>query len=179
MPTGSPASPPRRSNDRVWVAVLVAATLTACTDARAPSAPVFVDRPTGTLEPAQVVRVTDGDTIVVRLREVEERVRYIGIDAPEENDECLGDEASALNAELVEGLPVHLETDVSERDSFGRLLRHVWLEDRAGWTLVSRELVRRGLAEAIVYSPDDRYATVLAGEQRTAQAADRGIWGEC
>lgn len=179
MPTGSPANRPNRSSSPLR-AVLLAAVLAACTDARDPSTPVVLDPPpTGSMEPALVVRVTDGDTIVVRIQGVEEPVRYIGIDAPEENRECLAREATDANAELVAGLHVQLEIDTSDRDRFGRLLRHVWRNEDAGWTLVSRELVRRGLAEAVVYAPDDRYASLLATAQREAEGADRGIWGRC
>ena len=59
--------------------------------------------PTGT---ARVERVIDGDTIVVRIGRGTERVRLIGIDAPEvakrgEPGECFGDEATRILCGLV------------------------------------------------------------------------------
>ena len=87
---------------------------------------------------ATVIGISDGDTIRVRLDDgTVERVRYVGIDAPEiahpEDGiaaECYGAEATAADADLVAGKVVLLERDVSDRDRFGRLLRHVWLPTR-------------------------------------------------
>src|SRR4051812_29354796 len=64
-----------------------------------------------TVPPSQatVVRVVDGDTIVVRLAGgAEEHVRYIGIDTPESVKpgtpvQCFAKQASDANARLVEG----------------------------------------------------------------------------
>jgi endonuclease YncB( thermonuclease family) len=53
--------------------------------------------------------VIDGDTIVIRGGE---RVRYIGIDTPEQ-DEPYGRLAAEANWELAGGRLVRLETDVS------------------------------------------------------------------
>ena len=61
---------------------------------------------------ARVVRVIDGDTVEI---EGGEKVRYIGIDAPESGG-CFFEEATAKNREMVEGKEVKLEKDVSERD---------------------------------------------------------------
>src|SRR3954453_14685341 len=68
----------------------------------------------GTLTSARVVRVVDGDTLVVELDDREERLRYIGIATPETVKqgspvECFGKEASRENARLVEGMTVELE----------------------------------------------------------------------
>src|SRR4029077_6734320 len=65
-------------------------------------------RPSGPTETARVVRVVDGDTIVVRLGGADRRLRYIGMDTPEtvkpDNPvEWMGPEASRANARLVEG----------------------------------------------------------------------------
>jgi len=102
-----------------------------------------------------VVRVVDGDTIVVVVDGVEYRVRYIGIDTPEtvhpsEPVECFGREASQRNRSLVEGKAVVLEKDVSETDQYGRLLRHVWVEGE----MVNAALVGEGYAQVSTYPPD-------------------------
>jgi hypothetical protein len=67
-------------------------------------------RPTGPTTEAAVVRVVDGDTIVVAYGGREYSVRYIGMDTPETKDpnspvEWMGPEASAANAALVQGRP--------------------------------------------------------------------------
>jgi micrococcal nuclease len=128
---------------------------------------------------AQVVKVTDGDTIRVKLDGREERVRYIGVDTPEVagspgGAEPFGAEASRANAEMVEDERVCLERDISERDRYGRLLRYVWLADG---TLVNEELLRLGLAQVSTYPPDVRYVeSRYLPAQDEAQAAGQGMW---
>ena len=70
--------------------------------------------PTSQTTEATVVRVIDGDTIVVAFDGAEHKVRYIGMDAPETKDpnsliEWMGPEATAANAELDAGKTVFLE----------------------------------------------------------------------
>ncbi len=76
-----------------------------------------------------VVRVTDGDTIEVRLPNGSEKdVRILGIDTPEVYPqlECGGQEATAAMARLAPGgSKVVLVSDPTQgnRDRYGRLLR--------------------------------------------------------
>jgi hypothetical protein len=70
-----------------------------------------------------VAGVTDGDTLSVEVDGTLERVRLIGIDAPE-HGECLADVASERLTELLSGGKVRLETDTTDRDRYGRLLRY-------------------------------------------------------
>lgn len=105
---------------------------------------------------ATVVHIIDGDTIDVNLNGEIVRVRYIGIDAPELNEPC-GPEASAANAFLVAQQTVRLVKDVSEQDSFGRLLRYVYVGSR----FVNAELVKQGLAEPVRYPPDTAQSVLL------------------
>ena len=107
-------------------------------------------------QPATVVRVVDGDTIRARIAGVEERVRYIGIDTPERDEKCFV-AALEANEDLLDGGPLRLEFDRERRDRYGRLLAYAY----AGETFVNLELVRRGLAEPVVFAPNDRYATVF------------------
>ena len=130
------------------------------------------------LVPARVTRVVDGDTIHVELGGKDYRLRYIGIDTPETVDPrrpvgCFGAEASERNRQLVEGRTVGLEKDVSETDSFGRLLRYVWVEDQ----MVNEALVVEGYALAATYPPDVRYSGVFASLQAQAREGKRGLWG--
>ena len=103
-------------------------------------------------ESARVVRVIDGDTIVVLLDGEEERVRYIGIDTPELGTMC-GVKARLVNSLLVSGKVVQLEKDVSERDRYGRLLRYVY----ADGVMVNARLVEEGHAKVATYPPDVKY----------------------
>jgi micrococcal nuclease len=130
------------------------------------------------LVPARVTRVVDGDTIHVEVGGKDYRLRYIGIDTPETVDPrrpvgCFGKEASEQNRRLVEGRIVGLEKDVSETDSFDRLLRYVWVED----VMVNSALVEQGYAFAATYPPDVRYSTLFASLQAEARNGGRGLWG--
>ncbi len=147
-------------------------------------------RPAGLVdgEVATVVGISDGDTIrVLRADGRAERVRYIGIDAPELSHpedgiaaECHGDAATRANEVLVTGRQVLLERDVSDRDRNGRLLRHVWVgAGDGGWQLVSRALVAGGHAIARSYPPDERRDGELATAEEAARAAGAGLWSAC
>ena len=105
-------------------------------------------------ECGEVVNVVDGDTIDVVINGTEYRVRYVGINTPERDEVCYSD-ATAANAALVQGQTVRLETDVSDTDRYGRLLRYIYVGD----TFVNRQLVADGYAEAVLYNPDDREYT--------------------
>jgi len=85
---------------------------------------IFLILPVLSLTEATVLRVIDGDTIVLTCGE---RVRLIGIDAPERG-EAGANEATQFVREKVEGLTVWLEADGPDRDRIGRLRRYVWLQ---------------------------------------------------
>jgi micrococcal nuclease len=124
-----------------------------------------------------VTRVIDGDTIEL---ENGEKVRYIGIDAPEtvhpsKPVECFGREASAKNKELVENKRVRLEKDITDRDKYGRLLRYVYVGD----LFVNLELVKLGYATSYTYPPDVKYQDLFIAAQKEARETQRGLWGAC
>jgi endonuclease YncB( thermonuclease family) len=138
--------------------------------------------PAGETETASVVRVVDGDTIIIDRGRGDERLRYIGVNAPESVKpdtpvEFMGKEASAANRALVEGAEVVLERDVSDRDQYDRLLRYVWIRDGDAWVFVNLELVREGYAHATTYPPDVRWTDTLRAAERAARKAGLGLWG--
>jgi micrococcal nuclease len=138
--------------------------------------------PTGPTEIATVVRIVDGDTIVVALNGKNLKLRYIGMDTPEDVDpnspvEPMSREAAAANAMLVQGKEVVLERDVSEIDRYGRLLRYVWLHDGSTWTMVNLELVRMGFASAATYPPDVKYVDLFTSTEEGARSSFVGLWG--
>ncbi len=135
------------------------------------------------IEPAQVVRVIDGDTIELSTGQ---KVRYIGIDTPEtvhpqKAVQCFGKAASAENKRLVENKTVYLIKDVSETDRYGRLLRYVYLSPEASESgMVNAQLVRGGFAKSSSYPPDVSQQKVFQKLESEAQQAARGLWGsEC
>ncbi|MDD4984552.1 MAG: thermonuclease family protein [Dehalococcoidales bacterium] len=128
------------------------------------------DQPTQFRE-SQVIRVIDGDTIEVNIYGSAYKIRYIGIDTPELGEPCFS-EATAANRELVEGMIVRLEKDVSETDRHGRLLRYVYVGDM----MVNAELVRQGYAQVYTYPPDVKYNQMFLELQREAQEVEKGCW---
>lgn len=112
--------------------------------------PPFVHPNWQSLEQATVVEVVDGDTIDVRIGGEPQRIRYYGIDAPEEDEKCY-QEATDRNRELV-GTTVRLEADARNEDEYGRLLRYVFTNEGIS---VDAVLVSEGLAEA--WREDGRY----------------------
>lgn len=169
-----------RAVTRVLLAVVLL--LGACVQPALTSAPSLrAGGPTGPTELADVVRVVDGDTIIVDIGGQDFRLRYIGLDAPESVRpnfpvQEFGREASAVNARLVGGRSVVLEKDVSDTDRFGRLLRYVWLDEGGQWLMVNIELVRLGFAAAGAYPPDVKYQDLLRAAERDARDAGRGLW---
>jgi len=124
-----------------------------------------------------VVRVVDGDTIHVRIGARVERVRYIGVNAPElhhprRGEEPGGREAARVNRDLASNRRVRLELDVRTRDRYGRLLAYVWV----GGLMVKAELVRLGYAQVMTVPPNVRHQALFLKLQRDAREAGRGLW---
>ena len=127
--------------------------------------------------PYPVVSVTDGDTIRVDVDGVEEKIRLIGIDAPELHNphECFGQEATDRATSLLQGNSVALEADDTQddRDRYGRLLRYVFLPDG---TNVNAALVRGGYAFEYTYDNPYRYRDDFLADQAAAEADGAGLW---
>jgi micrococcal nuclease len=130
-----------------------------------------------------VVHVNDGDTIVVGEPDGSSKtVRLIGVDTPETVDprkvvQCGGKEASDHTKAVMKNAKVRLapDPDDSDTDKYGRLLRYVYLEDG---TLYNEQLIQQGYGFAYTIFGFSRLDQFKA-DQRTAQAAGRGIWSEC
>jgi micrococcal nuclease len=125
----------------------------------------------------QVIRVVDGDTIHVRLGDHIEKVRYIGMNAPElhhptKGVEPLAREAMEANRKLVQGQTVRLELDVQERDRYGRLLAYVYVGD----TMINAELVAQGYAQVMTIPPNVKHQDEFLKLQREARALQLGLW---
>jgi len=118
----------------------------------------------------EVGRIIDGDTFDLADGQ---RVRLIGIDAPEIGNECSAEATQALGS-LISGQIVYLEMDVSDTDSYDRLLRYVFVND----ILVNYELVSQGFAYAEEYPPDLAHSVDLAAAEDSADLNRRGcLWG--
>lgn len=140
---------------------------------------LFFNHATNAPTPNQAVvkRIVDGDTIELATGE---KVRYIGINAPELHDprkpiECFGQAASDENKRLVEGKTITMEKDVSEVDKYKRLLRYVYVDD----VFVNDYLVRQGFAQVSSFPPDVKYIPQFLEAQKEARDNNRGLWSSC
>ncbi len=127
-----------------------------------------------------VTKITDGDTIHIDMDGTDETVRFIGINTPETVDprrsvQCFGKEASDRMKEIAKGKIVRLEYDDSQslRDTYGRLLAYVYLEDGQ---MINRKMVAEGYAYEYTYLMPYRYQGEFRDLQRLAQSAKRGLW---
>mgnify|MGYP001594797012 FL=1 len=133
-------------------------------------------------ERVSVIEVIDGDTIKI---EGNLTVRFLGIDTPETKDprksvQCFGKEASNKLKALVEGKEVILQKDVSETDTYKRLLRYVFLPTEDEKLLfVNDYMIREGFARALTYPPDVKYTEQFLEAQKGAKEFKRGLWSKC
>jgi len=136
-------------------------------------------------EGARVVRVVDGDTLVARLDGDDERVRMLGVDAPESVTpdrprECFGPEAGSEARRLLpEGARITLAFDPSQgrTDQYDRLLAEVTREGDA--TTINEQLIAGGFAEVFRGDGRGRLQARLRAAQREAKKDGRGLWGAC
>lgn len=142
------------------------------------------------LTQATVIRVIDGDTILVNQFGEEKTVRLIGIDAPEsvnpdESKNCKeGREASAyLKEKLSQGDIVYLQMDQTDMDSYGRSLRYVWLQRPKNFQSGSLNnyclnaiILNDGYAKAKKYPPNTRFSEYFELMEGYARESQFGLW---
>jgi micrococcal nuclease len=163
--------------------------LTACHPSEASQASTTATAPQaipaeGTLaQNATLVRVIDGDTIVVSIHGHDEKVRLLGIDTPETVKpntavQCFGPEASKLTKSLLPpGTALHLERDAEARDDYGRLLAYVYRVSDG--LFVNLSIVEHGDARLLTFPTNTTHATEFVAAAREAEQADLGLWLAC
>jgi endonuclease YncB( thermonuclease family) len=120
---------------------------------------------------ASVIDVQDGDSLLVDIDGTQERVRLIGVNAPE-HDECFGPESAVGLRDLIDGTEIRIVADVEARDQYGRLLGYVYLED----TLINEEIALRGLVLARAFEPNIALQDRIDAAAEDAQENQRGMW---
>lgn len=144
----------------------------------------FLNTPSETITPTDnyfpVVEVIDGDTIDVQFDDKVERVRLIGINTPEIVDprrpvQCFGKEASDKAKQVLNNNKVKLVNDPSQgdRDSYGRLLRYVYLADGS---LFNKIMIDAGYAFEYTYKTPYQYREEFLEAQKQASLNQVGLW---
>lgn len=130
----------------------------------------------------RVQKFDDGDTVMVDMNGVEEKIRMIGVDTPETKDprkavQCFGQAASDFTKQLIGDQSIRLEADPlnTNRDRYNRLLRYVYLADGR---LVNAELIKQGYGFAYTGFPFTK-ADEFRQLQTEARQHNRGLWASC
>ncbi len=100
------------------------------------------------------------------------RVRMIGIDAPDLQQQPWGGAAKDWLEATVGDQPVMLEFDVESKDKSGRTLAYVWKNG----DLLNEKLVQQGYALFVPRSPNYKYDKRLERAQEWARLMGQGIW---
>lgn len=151
-------------------------------------------RPEG-LREYRLVRVVDGDTIVVtRVKDEEIHVRLLGIDCLEtrrterlrkqaaelglevEQAYQLGAQATSLVEKKLSGRPLYLETDPKLQDRYQRKLAYVWVGGEDDYLLNLRLLE---IGQAQLYrgkGASHRYEEKFREAEARAKSQSVGIW---
>lgn len=130
-----------------------------------------------------VTDVHDGDTVSIKVKSFAgfplriERVRLIGIDAPELGQEPWGRKAKKHLKKLISESDwvVNVEFDVEQRDKFGRLLGYLW--NRRSKAMINQQMVEDGYAVLFTFPPNIKYSESFSEAQQRAYSKRLGIWG--
>ncbi len=130
-----------------------------------------------------LVRVKDGDTIVVSDPSGEVTVRLLGIDTPEMRDSRplvrqFAQQAKQFVTDILSGKRILLGLDPinagqNHLDRYGRLLAYVYTADDG--THVNAEIIRQGYGFSFVKYPC-MYTDHFSALEREARARKVGLW---
>jgi len=127
-----------------------------------------------------LMRIVDGDTIIIGFNNSTEYVRLIGIDSPEPNDpggpQCYANESTAHLQELARTGIVILHFDESQgmHDSYGRLLAYVELPDG---TDLGKQMLSDGYAREYTYNAEYDRQNGYKTAEGDAVGGEKGLWG--
>lgn len=119
-----------------------------------------------------VSRVIDGDTVDIDpgIEVLSSRIRLLGIDTPERSQPFYREAGESLEG-LIRGKQIFLESDQSNADRYGRLLRYIIIDNKN----INVEMVRLGYAKAYMYKGLKYESKILFAEE-DARMNKRGIW---
>lgn len=123
----------------------------------------------GFAQTVKVKRVVDGDTYILATGE---KVRMIGIDAPEMST-YFGNDAKKHLKELIQGKTVRIKADVMNRDKdrYGRLLRYTYLNNQD----INQKMVCDGYAIAYTRFKFNKKTKYIYC-QKSATENKQGMW---
>ena len=170
---GAHCSALKRKAAAVAAAAVVVLTVSSCSE------PAAADAEVKPRDEATVIRVIDGDTLVVDLDDEDVTVRLLNVDTPETKDpnepvQCLGPEATEfLKKALPAGSTVELEYDVERKDRYGRTLAGVY---DAKERLMNAEVARAGLGFPVTYGKNVKFRPPVDEAYQEARERKVGLY---
>jgi endonuclease YncB( thermonuclease family) len=138
-------------------------------------------------EPAQVVGISDGDTLVVTRHGARETIGLAAIAAPATFNlggapECGGADATTYLSYVLGFAPggtVYLEPGLPARDADGRTQAYVWLELAGEVYLINEVMLRAGWAALMEPPPVGPSVAHLQAAAQFAETRALGVWLRC
>lgn len=121
---------------------------------------------------SEVIKVYDGDTITVRSKGSDVRVRFACVDAPEMSQKPYGQISRDHLAKL---LPVGAEVDVyvKTKDHYGRVIGEVVKNGES----INLQMVKDGMAFVWAKFASQCGAGKMFSAEKEARESGRGVWG--
>ena len=120
---------------------------------------------------ATVLRIIDGDTMIMMVEGKKEWVNLLAVDAPETVQPWGMVALNALNR-LVDGKDIRIELDKEQRGHEGQLWGYLWVGD----IFVNREMVLNGYALWDLSPPNTRYDDEFLEAEFQARKDWKGMW---
>lgn len=129
-----------------------------------------------------MIRVVDGDTIVIRYNGKYEKVRLLCVDTPEsvhpdkKQNTPMGKVAARYTQKKLVGKSVDLEFELKRlRGNYGRLLAYVFVDGHN----MNLDLVRQGLSPYYTkYGKSEKYDAEFRVAEKKARKQKLNIWGD-
>lgn len=126
----------------------------------------------------KLIECIDGDTARLNIDGKDEKVRFLGIDAPEIEHENTpadpyGNESKDYTCKTLKSAKsIHLEFEESRKDKYDRILAWVFVDDK----LLNEDLVEKGLAKVAYLYDKYKYTAKLKTAEKKAKNNKLNIW---
>jgi len=130
----------------------------------------------------KIIRIVDGDTIVIEYDGKYEKVRMLCVNTPEsvhsdaKQNIPMGKVASKYTQKKLTGKYVNLEFEIDRlRGHYGRLLAYVFVDGQN----LNLDLVRQGLSPYYTkYGKSQKYDSKFRAAEKQARKEKLNIWGD-
>ena len=125
------------------------------------------------LQPIEISKVIDGDSVALADGQ---QLRLIGINTPEiKYQQPLSGEAKEFLQQLLADQKLYLQMGQEEKDRYGRLLGHLYLENGDS---VEQLILERGLGFLVAIPPNLELLPCLQLARDEARKSKKGVWSK-